>query len=191
MLESALLAVDENKNMTGEVKQDIKALLKKFSAIFSNISLENLSTRIKEVQIEKTHKLVSKKAYDYNARENKLCFSIEALQNGYNADHLMMSGLLCMMTAKDHTYGFGSNRDLICFNVGVTEMLSNFVVGNAGEKVLCEEELIATNIIAEVIGMDTLFKAYFTNDAKMIMDKIVQIVEGDENYARSYSCIKS
>lgn len=187
MLESTLKAVDENKNITDEVKQDIKRLINRFVKIFPNISLENLKERIGDVRVEKTKKLVSKKSYEYKPKENVLCFRIEALQNNYNAEHLMMSGLLCMMTAHDNTYGFATqDHQFISLNVGFTEMLSNFLVGNVGEDPLYEDELIATNILAELIGIENFLEAYFQNNAKLIAEKIVEVEQGEENYVRGY-----
>lgn len=187
MLESTLLAVDENKNITEEIKRDIKRLVERFAKIFPNISLENLKERIRDVKIEKTKKLVSKKNYEYKPKENILCFRIDALQNNYNVEHLMMSGLLCMMTAHDNTYGFATqDNQFISLNVGFTEMLSNFLVGNAGEDSLYEEELIATNILTELIGIENFLEAYFQNNAKLIADKIVEAEQGEGTYVRSY-----
>lgn len=187
MLESTLKAVDENKNITDEVKQTIKKLITKFSVIFSDVSLENLEKRIKNVTIVRTKKLVSKKPYEYRPMENELCFSLDALKNDYNADHLMMSGLLCMMTAHDNTYGFDKENALIHLNVGFTEMLSTFVVGNAGENPFYEEEYVTVNILAEIIGMETFYKAYFTNNPQMVLDKIKEAERREEDYVRRVS----
>lgn len=185
MLDRVLKAVDENKGMNVGFKENIKELITKFSSIFPQVSLENLENRIKSVKIEKTHKLVSQRPYEYNAVENVLRFSADALRNEYNAKHLLMSGLLCMMTAYDNTYGFANEKNqLESFNVGYTEILSNFLAGNAGEKDFYKEEVIFTNVFAELVGSDTLFQAYFTNDTELISAKLVESENG--SYARSY-----
>ena len=47
-------------------------------------------------------------------------------------------------------------------------------MGN-GELADQEEEMIITNIVGEIIGPDTLFNAYFTNNGQMIMDILDKI----------------
>ncbi len=173
MLDRVLKAVDENEGMSVEFRKNVKQLIIKFSSIFPQVSLDNLEDRIKNVKIEKTNKLVNKKPYEYNAKENILRFSESALKNEYNAVHLLMSGLLCMITAHDNTYGFATtDNKFISFNIGYTEILSCFLVGNAGEADFYEEEVITTNIISEVIGAETLFEAYFTNNPTILFSKI-------------------
>ena len=155
MLDRVLKAVDENEGMSVEFRKNVKQLIIKFSSIFPQVSLDNLEDRIKNVKIEKTNKLVNKKPYEYNAV------------------HLLMSGLLCMITAHDNTYGFATtDNKFISFNIGYTEILSCFLVGNAGEADFYEEEVITTNIISEVIGAETLFEAYFTNNPTILFSKI-------------------
>ena len=52
-------------------------------------------------------------------------------------------------------------------------MLANMLVGNEG-KCDYEEELIATNLISQIIGRDTLFDAYFNNDAETVYKKLLE-----------------
>ena len=37
---------------------------------------------------------------------------------------------------------------------------------------LYEDEVIATNLISEIVGNDVMFNAYFTNNPTLIEDKI-------------------
>lgn len=185
MLDRVLKAVEENTSMRAEFRENVKQLITRFSSVFPQISLENLENRIKNVKIERTNRLVNRKPYEYNAKENILRFSEDALKNEYNAKHLLMSGLLCMITAHDNTYGFATKENkFISFNIGYTEILSNFLAGNAGENNFYEEEVISTNIIAEVVGSDILFTAYFTNDPMLLSTKFVE--SENDSYARSY-----
>ena len=56
-------------------------------------------------------------------------------------------------------------------------MLANFLVGNEG---VCdyEEELLATNLISQIIGVDVLFQAYFTNNADLVYKKMLEAEVG-------------
>lgn len=184
MLENVLKAINDNSNIDASFKENIQSLVIIFSNFFPQISLNNLENRMKSLKIEKINKLVSKKIYDYKPIENKLCFSSEALNSGYDAKHMLMSSILCMITAHDNTYGFDKDNKLTTFNIGYTEILSNFLVGNESEISLYDDEVVATNLMAEVIGNDTFFEAYFTNNFQLVFDKITQV--GDGENVRSY-----
>ena len=48
-------------------------------------------------------------------------------------------------------------------------MLTNFLVGNDYESEY-EDEIIASNMAATVIGNDVMLNAYFNNDANVLMN---------------------
>lgn len=175
MLENVLKAVDDNMQLDTDLKENIKGLIIIFNKFFPNISLENLENRLKTLRIEKTSKFISKRIFDYNPMQNVLSFSFDKIMQEYDIRHVMMSALLTIMTSHDNTYGFDQDNELIAFNVGYTEILTNFLVGNEKEFSLFDDEVIATNLIAEVIGNDTLFEAYFTNNPKLVMDAIMKV----------------
>lgn len=174
MLENVFKAVDENPNLDSNLKDNIKGLVIIFNKFFPNISLDNLEKRLKGLMIEKTPKFVSKRIYDYNPVNNVLSIQLEKVEEDYDMKHVMMSALLTIMTSHDYTYGFDQDNQFIAFNTGYTEILTNFLVGNEKEISLFDEEVIATNLIAEVIGNDTLFEAYFTNNPSLVMDAIMK-----------------
>ena len=82
-----------------------------------------------------------------------------------------MRELLNMITAKDNFTGFNKDNAYEALNIGYTEILANYLVGNENESEY-EDEIVATNMIAEVIGNDTLFNAYFNNDETLIMNSV-------------------
>lgn len=179
MLENVFNAIEENMQLDLAFKEDIKALITIFNKFFPEISLGNFAERAKTLRIEKINRLVSKRVYNYNPMTNVLSFSLEHMQGDYDAKHVLMSALLCIITANGNSYGFDRDNKLVSLNVGYTEILSNFLVGNESDTVLFEDEIIATNIISEIIGRDLLFEAYFSNNPKLISDAIV---DADESF---------
>lgn len=177
VIESVLESLTMNTTLDDNVKEEIKGLIIIFNKFFPNISLKNLEERLKGLKVEKSSKFVSKRIFSYSPMTNTLSFNMEELEKNYDSRHVMMSALLTIMTAHDNTYGFDQDNKLITFNTGYTEILSNFLVGNESELSLFDDEVIATNLIAEVIGNDTLFEAYFSNNPKLVMDAILK--EGD------------
>lgn len=172
MLENVLKAIEENTALTNDLKEDIKGLVIVFNNIFSNVDLTNLENRLKTLKIESASKFVSKRVFTYTPMTNVLAFNLEELNKGYDMRHVMMSALLNIITAHDNTYGFDFDDKFISLNIGYTEILSNFIVGNESEKVLFEDEVIAANLISEIVGNDNLFTAYFTNNPSLIETKI-------------------
>jgi len=172
MLEEALKAIDENSSIEVEIKEMIKSLIITFNTFFPTISLDNFVKRIKGLKIEKTNKFVSKKIFDYKPLTNVLSFNVEKIKEEYDMKHVMMSALLNVITAHNNTYGFDYDNKLLTFNTGYTEILSNLLVGNEGDISDYDEEIIATNLIAELIGSDVLFTAYFSNDYQKVATAI-------------------
>ncbi len=173
MLENVFKAIEDNNQLDAAFKEDIKALIIIFNKFFPDISLDNFQERIKSLRVERTNKLVSKRVYNYNPVANILSFSLASIQGDYDAKHVLMSSLLCVITAHDNTYGFDKDNKLVSLNVGYTEILSNFLVGNESDIVMFEDEIIETNLISEIIGRDILFEAYFSNNPKLVSDAIV------------------
>jgi hypothetical protein len=179
MLESLWKAIDENNQLEAGFKENIKELLTIFnekipeitSGNFS-ISLKNLEERLKTLQVEKINRLVSRKVYDYSVVRNILSFSSDKIEK-YDVKHVLMCALLTIMTSHDNTYGFDKDNRLISLNVGYTEILANYLVGNE-EEMLFEDEVIMTNIVAEMIGDSLLSEAYFTNQPELVSDALVQ-----------------
>ncbi len=184
MLENVFKAVDENPAIEEGLKQNIKELVTVFNGIFSSIPLDNLEQRLKTLRIEKSNRLVSKRIYKYLPKENVLTFDLKQIEAGYDIKHVLMSSLLCIITAHDDTYGFDIDNRLVTLNVGYTEILSNFLVGNETEDVLFEDEIIATNVISDFVGNDVLFEAYFKNQPNLVLDALIKL-DGDDAHVRS------
>ena len=162
-----------NENLTDEVKDKIFELVIIFHQKFPDVSLERLKEKIKDVKLGKIGVFERKGPVIYDALKNEICFSRKKLEGDYDANHLLMKGLLGMISSMEDYYGFNNDGRLKALNVGYTEMLANFLVGNEG---VCdyEEELLATNLISCIVGQDTLFHAYFNNDADTVLKKMLE-----------------
>lgn len=172
-LDEVLNTLNQNGFIDKEVKSNIGELIIIFHKFFPKISLQNLNTRLRNLKIERTNKFVSKKIVNYYPVTNTLSFNVGEVKKDYDMRHVLMHGLLCIITAHDDTYGFDHNNKFIALNVGYTEILTNFLVGNSKELTLFDDEVIATNLIAELIGNDILFEAYFSNNPSLVADALV------------------
>lgn len=165
--------LNDNPNLTLEVKNELLELIILFNQEFPNVSLETLNSKIKDLKIGKISKYERVGAVVYDVLKNEILLSKSSLESDYDVRHLMMKGLLGIISSADNYYGFNKNDSLYALNIGFTEMLANALVGNEGR---CdyEEEVLATNLISKIIGKDVMIDAYFNNDAEIVYKKLLE-----------------
>ncbi len=161
-------SLNKNNMISDSVKDNLFELINIFHEKFPNISLENLNNRLINLKIETGSKYVYKEVSNYNPSENVLILNMEELNKDYDIKHVLMYELLHIITAKDNYVGFDYDHKLIALNTGYTEILTNNLVGNESDSDYHIDEVIATNLIANMIGNDIMLKAYFTNDFNLI-----------------------
>ena len=165
-----------------EIEQDIKDKLFQLTIIFNskfpNIPLDKLNNKLKTVKIGRVSKYEKIGNIVYDIKQNIILIAYEMIkESDYDLDNLFMKVLLCMITCNGVYCGFNSNYQLEALNEAYTEILANYLVGNEGNTDL-EEEILITNLISHIIGKDTLFNAYFTNNGNQII-KIMNEVEAN------------
>ena len=172
-LEDVFKAIDTNTNIDSEVKENIKELINIFNSTFPNIDLSNFAKRIMDLKIEKSNKFINKRVVKYNFNTNILEFNTEEIDKGYDMKHILMHGLLNIISSNDVQSGFNYNDKFKALNAGYTEILTNNLVGNDSDLSYLDEEVISTNLIASMIGNDVLFEAYFGNDTNKLVSALI------------------
>ena len=174
IIDNITTSLEKNKNITKEVREGIIELVILFHKNFPNVSLENLNKRLRSIKIEKTSKFEKSHISSYNSKKNILYFNSEELSKEYDAKHIMMFELLNIITSTDTQTGFNTDNRFLALNVGFTELLANFLVGNNGEKLVYPDEAIMTNLITSIIGFENMLYAYFNNDSKYLLNKLIE-----------------
>lgn len=178
-LENVYKAIDSNSNIDSNVKEDIKELITIFNKTFPNIDLSAFAKRVMDLKIEKSNKYLNKRVVKYNFNTNVLEFNIDEINKGYDMKHILMHGLLNIISSNDVQSGFNYNDKFKALNAGYTEILTNNLVGNDGELSYLDDEVVSTNMIASMIGNDVLFESYFNNDTNKLVQALVnEGVEG-------------
>lgn len=172
-IEDVLKAIDSNTNIDSNVKEDIKNLIIIFNNKFPNIDLSNFAKNMMELKIEKSNKFINKRVVKYNPMTNVLEFNIDEINKGYDMKHIMMHGLLNIISTNDGQTGFIHNNKFKALNAGYTEILTNNLVGNDGDISYLDDEVVSTNLIASMIGNDILFECYFSNNTAKLMQKLL------------------
>lgn len=125
-------SIDNNETFSEALKENFKELITVFHQNFKEVNLNNFNERIKRLKIKKGNKYITKDAVDYNPKENVLYLNEEKL-NDVDVKHELMFAILTIISANDKNYGFDTDGKLKVLNVGITEILANFLVGNESD----------------------------------------------------------
>lgn len=166
-LENIRVSLQNNSNLNDSLKNKLFELVSVFHKKVSTVNLSKLNEKLKTVAIKKMSKFEKKGVYYYDILKNEILFSSD-LNNDYDIDHLLMKAILEMSTATHSYTGFNSDERLKALNHAYTEILANYIVGNEGDSDL-EEEMLVANLLSHIIGKDTMFNSYFSNDGEPII----------------------
>lgn len=169
ILESIKASLDENVNLSSEVKDNIFELVNILHTKLPDVDLSNLKDRLNTLQVKKLNRFISNDVSRYSHVENILYLNNERLTDDYDGKHILMFELLNILTTKDGKRGFIEDGRFEALNVGFTEILTNYLVGNEGVISLYQEQAIETNLISIIIGSDVLKEAYFKNDTAILI----------------------
>lgn len=174
IMDNIKASLEKNSNISKEVGDGIFELVIIFHNNFPNINLENLNKRLKTLKIEKTSKFEKSHISNYSFKKNILYFNSDEISKQYDAKHVMMFEILNIITATDKQTGFNTDNRFLALNVGFTEIIANYLVGNNGELLLYPDEAVVTNLIMTIVGFENMLYAYFNNDSKYLLNKLME-----------------
>jgi len=166
-LEEIRISLKSNPNLTDEIRNKLFELIVIFNKKMPEINLSKLNQKLKTVKLGKISKFERKGTYYYDVFKNEILFSND-LEGDYDIDHLLTKAILQMSTSTETFTGFNSDDRLRALNLAYTEILANYIVGNEGDSDL-EEEMLVTNLLSHIVGKDTMFNSYFTNNGEPII----------------------
>lgn len=166
-LEEIRVSLKSNPNLTDEIRNKLFELVIVFNKKMPDINLSRLNEKLKTVKLGKLSKFERKGTYYYDVFKNEILFSKD-LESNYDIDHLLTKAILQMSTSTETFTGFNSDDRLRALNLAYTEILANYIVGNEGDSDL-EEEMLVTNLLSHIVGKDTMFNSYFTNNGEPII----------------------
>ena len=171
MIEQVKLSLNSNQYLSEEIKDNLLELAIIFNKQFPEVDLNNFSERLKTIKIIRGSKFLINGCSRYNPTANEVLISLTNITGDVDCKHILMREILNIITAKDKYTGFNTDNSLIALNVGYTEILVNFLVGNEYDSEY-NDEIIATNLVAEIVGEENMRKAYFNNDASFILNQV-------------------
>lgn len=173
-LDSIKVILDNNNNINNEVKDNLFELIVIFNNKFPEVTLDNLEKHLKYLKIKKTNKFLNQDISMYDYKNNVLYFNKALMNEQYDYRHILMFELINIISSNSFQTGFNSDGKFEALNTGYTEILANFLVGNNGEKLIYPNEAIYANMIGIIAGADKLFESYFKNDAKILLNALVE-----------------
>lgn len=164
--------ISNNEYLSVEMKDNLFELVVVFNKEFPDITLDKLNEKLKNLKIEKINSFLTNKVSKYDFKKNTIYFNEKELTKAYDVRHLLMLEMLNLISLADDYSGFNYEGKFEALNIGYTEMLANYLVGNNGEELIYPNEAVMANLLSIVIGNDVLKKAYFENDYKLLLNAV-------------------
>lgn len=173
-LDKIAASLESNNNISNEIKKNLFELVIIFNNKFPNVDLTNLEEHLKSLKIKKSSKFFNNDISMYDCRNNILYFNKNLMSDDYDFRHILMFELINIISSNNYQTGFNVDGKFEALNIGYTEILANYLVGNNGEKQLYPNEAIMANMIGIVAGNDNLFESYFRNDPKILLNALMK-----------------
>lgn len=167
--------INNNNNLTSDIKDNILSLCEIFTMQFPNVSLKYLKNNLQNLKIKKVSKYVTDEYAYYSGFDNILYINYKKVSDEDDVKHIMMHQLLNIITFNGEFSGFNENNFLKALNIGFTEILTNNLVGNDGDISYYDDEVVATNLLSNIVGFETLLKAYFENNSKLVLQSLIEV----------------
>lgn len=175
MVDEIRYVLDNNANLSPEFRNDLFELILIFNSRFPGVPLDDLKKHLEKLQVKRINKFLNCNVSMFDNKESILYLNSSKIDNGYDVKHVLMYELLNMISSNDHQTGFIRDGKFIALNVGYTEILANFLVGNEGDMLLYPDEAIATNLISTMLGVNVLATAYFTHNTDLLIDSLNKV----------------
>lgn len=169
------ISLSNNPELTDSVKGNIYELIAIFHEKFKQVNLDNLKNKLETLKIVKIGKFVNPSVSMYDFKKNIIYLNASEMQKGYDMKHVLMYELINVISSTNEYTGFNVDDKYKALNIGYTEILANFLVGNDGEVSIYQLEAATANLLSILVGIDTLFEAYFTNNFEILAKKIVDM----------------
>lgn len=173
-LDNIRTILDNNSNINKDVKDNLFELIIIFNNKFPEVNLNNLERHLNTLKIKKVNKFLNNDISMYDHKNNVLYFNKDRMNEEYDYRHVLMFELINIISSNSYQTGFNSDGKFEALNVGYTEILANYLVGNNGEKLIYPNEAIYANMIGIIAGENKLFESYFNNDAKILLNALVE-----------------
>lgn len=175
------VSLEQNPELTQGVKGNIYELSMIFHEKLPDVDLKNYINKLETLKIIKLSKFIKPGIVSmYDCKKNIIYFNSSELEKGYDVKHLLMFELINVIASNGEYTGFNYNDRFKALNLGYTELLANYLVGNEGEQAVYAPEAATVNMMSILTGIDVFYQAFFTNDADILASKMIEMGASNE-----------
>lgn len=175
VMENIKKSLDSNPSLTVAVKGNIYELALIFHEKLEKVDLSRLTSKLETLNIIKLSKFVNPGVSMYDYKQNIIYLNASEMQKGYDMKHVLMYELINIISSTDSYTGFNVDDKYKALNIGYTEILTNYLVGNDSNISVHQYEAATANMISILVGVDTLFDAYFNNNFEILATKMIEV----------------
>ena len=111
----------------------------------------------------------------YDCKTNIIYLNSSEMDKGYDMRHVLMFELINVVSSNGEYSGFNEDDRYKVLNIGYTEILANYLVGNESDIQLYAPEASTVNMLSIIVGIDAFYQAYFKNDFEILAAKMVEM----------------
>lgn len=170
------VSLEQNLELSQAVKGNIYELSLIFHEKLPEVELNKYCKRLETIKIIKLSKFIKPGVVSmYDCRKNIIYFNSSEIEKGYDMKHVLMFELINVISSNGEFTGFNYDEKYNILNLGYTEILANFLVGNDSEIALYGHEAATVNMMSILTGIDVFYQAYFKNDIELLASKMVEL----------------
>lgn len=170
------VSLEQNLELSQGVKGNIYELSLVFHEKLPEVDLKGYCKRLETIKIIKLSKFIKPGIVSmYDCKKNVIYFNSSEIEKGYDMKHVLMFELINVISSNEEFTGFNYDDKYKALNLGYTEILANFLVGNDSEVSMYGPEAATVNMMSILTGIDVFYQAYFTNNFELLAAKMVEM----------------
>ena len=176
IMDNIRVSLEQNLELSQGVKANIYELSQIFNEKFPSINLDRYCSKLETLRIIKLSKFIKPGLVSmYDCKKNIIYINSSEVEKGYDMKHVLMFELINVISSNDIYTGFNIDDRYKVLNIGYTEILANYLVGNDSDIALYSQEAATVNMMSILVGIDTFYQAYFTNNFDILAAKMVEM----------------
>ena len=170
-IEDVLQTIDNNQNLSLEIKENFKDLLIIYTHNTNNIDLETINTNIASLKMEACSKYLIKEPLKYIEQDNTMYINTSEIEKDHDYRFLLMRQLMLMQTYKNDI-SKQRNSNFTPIYEGYASIGANLFVGNDSSNNLYEDEIITVNLLGQIVGIESIEELFVNNNSQLLVDNL-------------------
>ncbi|MDD2180799.1 MAG: hypothetical protein PHW32_00265 [Bacilli bacterium] len=170
-VDELLNTIDNNQNLSLEIKENIKELINIYTSNTTNIDFETINTNIANLKIEATSKYLVSEPLKYNKTDETIYINTSEIEKEYDFKFLLMRELILMQTYKNDIGKLRKDQFNPIYE-GYASICANTLVGNDSPHNLYEDEIISVNLLSQIVGFESIEELFVNNNSQLLIDNL-------------------